>query len=259
LTGPPAESIQAFDVPPGRMHRLSSGEWIVGTSGPSTSLFGGHPKPGVYRFDTPLLRISNDGAHTDTIGEFPSTEVEISVDQGNTIMVPARFARMLSYVVSNDLLVIATADRFQLDLYDRTGRLVRSVRAPDVDVRLTREIEKDYRDFQSARLATASPAQRPAAERRFAQMKLPPTVPAYSSILVDADGNTWVGEYRYDLAPPQQFLIFNGDGQFTGRASVPAALRVMAVHGGRAWGLLRDELDVEYVVAYTLAKENPET
>jgi hypothetical protein len=252
----PTTRIDGLTAPPGRMYRLSSGEWILGTSGSSTAQLGeGRPEAGVYRLDSPVLRISADATRVDTLDLFPSSEVEVRTDQGRVIFGPARFGRQLAYAVVNDEVLIGTGDRLQLDFYSPSGTAVRSVRAPDVHVSLTPEVAAAYRAFLRERAVNAPADQRAALERTISDMQLPETMPAFSSIVVDADGNVWVGEYRYDLDPAQQFLVFDTEGRFTGRATVPRSLRVMAIHDGRVWGRTTDELGVEYVVAYELEQQ----
>lgn len=245
--------IAGLTAPPDRVYRMSAGEWILGTRGSSTAqLGGGPPEPGIYRFDSPILRISADGEQVDTIGLLPSSEVEIREMQGGFRFGPAPFGRTLSYAVANDHVLTGTADRFQFDLHSSSGRSVRSVRAPDVDVSMTPQIEAAYRQFRGERAASGPPDERAEAERSLAEMNMPDSVPAYSSILVDSDGNAWVGEYRFDIRSAQQFLVFDADGRFTGRASMPPSLRVMAIRDGRVWGRHTDDLGVEYVVAHVL-------
>lgn len=252
----PTTRIDGMTAPPGRMYRLSSGEWILGTSGASTAQLGdGPPEAGVYRLDSPLLRISADGSQVDTLGLFPSTEVEIRTDQGGLLFGPAPFGRRLAYAVVDDEVLIATGDRLQLDIYSPAGSVLRSVRAPDVDVSLTSEDGTAYHEFLRERAANASPDQRAAVERSISDTQLPDSMPAFSSIVVDADGSVWVGEFRPDMGAAQQFLVFDTDGRFTGRAAMPPSFRVMAIDGRLAWGRTTDELGVEYVVAYELEEQ----
>lgn len=252
----PTRRVDGLTAPPGRIYRLSSGEWILATSGSSTDQLGrGPPQAGVYRLDSPVLRISADGASVDTLGQFPSSEVEVTTYHGGILFGSARFARRLAYAVVNDEVLIATGDRLQLDFYSPSGAAVRSVRAPDVDVSLTPDIATAYRELLRERAASAPADQRAADERRISEMQLPETMPAFSSIVVDSDGSVWVGEYRYDGEPAEQFLVFDTDGRFTGRARVPPALRVMAIQDGHVWGRTTDDLGVEYVAAYELAQQ----
>jgi hypothetical protein len=246
--------IDGLTAPPGRVYRLSTGEWIVGTSGSSTAQLKNGLEPGVFRLDSPILRLDATGVRADTVGVFPSAEVEVIVDGDNRMFGPARFGRRLSYAVLNDEIATGTADQVQIDFHDPSGRLVRSLRAPDVDVRLTPQIEAAYRAHMQQQMMEWPPAERPAGERMLARMTLPALVPAFAHVIVDADERLWLGEYRFDDTPPQRYLVFGADGNFLGLAITPPSVRVMAISNGRLWGRLTDEDGVEYVVAYTLVE-----
>jgi hypothetical protein len=250
----PTRTIMGLTALPGTMYPLSDGAWVVGTSGSSTTQLGRDPAPGVHRFHSPILRMSNDGMRIDTIGVFPSSEAEIRKMGDRMMFGPARFGRMMSYAVADDLILIGTADRLTVDLYSATGEHVRSVRAPDVDMRLTPAIETAYREFIRERIADAPPEQR-VADRTIPEMELPQTVPAYSSFLVDDEANLWLGEYRYDFTPSRRFLVFDRDGHFITGVTVPSDFRVMTIVRDHVWGRATDDLGVEYIAGYSVQRE----
>src|SRR5690606_21958388 len=148
--------------------------------------------------------------------------------------------------------LVATETAFRLDLFSRDGTLVRSIRAPDVDLALTPEIRDAYIALLRENTDDEPDEDRAELERMIADMEFPATMPAHSTVLVDDESNVWVGEYRYDNGPPQEYLVFDHDGAFIGRASVPPGMVVMAIDADRIWGRRTDELGVEYVVAYAL-------
>jgi hypothetical protein len=250
----PTRTIMGTTALPGTIYQLPDHAWVVGTSGASTAQLGRDPAPGVHRLHSPILRVSNDGMRIDTIGVFPSSEAEITKMGDRMIFGPARFGRTLSYAVADDLILVGTADRLEVDLYSATGQHVRSVRAPEVDLRLTPEIESAYREFIRERMADAPPEQR-AAERTIPEMELPQTVPAYSSLLVDDEANVWLGEYRYDYTPARRFLVFDRNGHFLTGVTVPPEFRALTIARDHVWGRATDDLGVEYVVGYAVQRE----
>jgi hypothetical protein len=255
----PMRRMLGLPAPPGSMHRLSDGSWVVGVSGWSSTQFGPNPAPGVYRVEAPILRVSSDGESIDTLGMFPGNEAEIRT-RGETILFgSARFAHQLEYEVANDEIYIGTGDRMQVDVYSSTGRHVRSVRAPEVDVRLTPAIDAAYRDFSRERIAESEREDPAAAERTVADMELPETMPAYSSLIVDDRGNLWVGEYRYDLAPARRYIVFDPEGRFITGVTVPPDFRVMTIANDHLWGRLTDDLDVQYVVGYAMVRDRSDS
>jgi len=241
--------------PPGAVHRLASGSFVVGVSGFSTAQVGPNPQPGHVRLPSPMLRVAADGSRADTIGMFPGVEIEIRPsDSGGLMFGPARFAKNLSYGVAGDRVYVGTADRFHVDVYSPAGELLRSIRAPDVDVRITPQVEAEYRDYLRARLADVQAEQRAQAERDLAAIELPPTRPAYASFLLDDGGYLWVGAYNLDYTAPRRFVVFDTDGRIVSTVTVPERFRVLAIVGDRVWGVATDELDVQYVTAYGIER-----
>lgn len=251
----PSIPIAGLTAPPSKVYRLSDGSWIIGVSGGmSTAQLPGPPKPGRYRLDSPVLRLSKDGSRIDTLGVFPSGEADIRPYGSTFAFGPAAFGHSLTYGVRNDDVFVGTADRLQVDVYAVDGRLVRSIRGPDISVELTGEIADAYRELQHQRIAKLPPEQRAEAERMSVAVTLPKTVPAYSSLLFDDVGNLWLGEYRFDGKPPERYLVFDPDGGFLTCVTVPAGLRIMAIAGDRVWGRATDSLDVEYVEASSIER-----
>lgn len=244
--------INGLTEPPARLHRIPSGDWILGTAGFTSARLGPDVSDGIHRYDEPLLRITGDGTGVDTLVMLPGTEIQITTRGAGFMMTYAPLGRVSSYTVLGDELIAGTADRLRFDVYSATGTLVRSVRAPDVDVSLTPAIESTYLTMLQERVAQMPDAVRPAAERSLAEMKLPEAVPAYSNIWSDADDNVWLGSLRIGTDWPQHALVFDAAGMFLGRAELPPSLRVMAIGNGFVWGRETDELGVEYVVKYRL-------
>ncbi|HEX7049056.1 MAG TPA: hypothetical protein VF188_02500 [Longimicrobiales bacterium] len=250
-------NITGIIAPPGRMYRLSDGGWVVGSGdGFTTAQLRGNAEPGVHRLESPIVRLSRDGTRVDATGVFPSAEVEVVVDGPRTVFTSALFGRKLSYAVWNDQLFVGTADRLAVDVYSPTGRLLRSVRAPEVDVRWTEEIEAAHREYVRERIASAAPERRPDLESRLVGRELPQTVPAYTSLLVDQQGNLWLGEFRIDHRTPRHFLVFDRDGRFMTGITVPPDFRVLMIPHGQVRGRATDDLGVQYVVGCSIVRDS---
>lgn len=240
---------------PGRVYRLTEGDWLLGIGGFSTSQLGNNADAGVHRLTSPILRIASDGSRIDTVGVFPGQEVEVRATGDRVTVGPARFGRKLSYAVWNDEIFIGTADQLQVDVYAQSGVQIRSVRAPAVGMQLTREIRSAYEDFLRSRVASASPEVQAEMERTISGIDYPSRLPAYSSLLVDDEGNLWVGEYRYDLRTPTRYLVFDSGGRFITRVRVPPNTRVFTVSEDHVWGRTTGELGVEQIVGYLIMHE----
>ena len=78
-------------------------------------------------------------------------------------------------------------------------------------------------------------------------------MPLFGSPFADADGNLWLPSYR--MAYPDEgspYTVISSDGEWLGQVEAPPRFRILDVAGGLVLGVLRDEMDVENVVAYGL-------
>lgn len=230
--------------------RLASGSWVIGRTGISSPDLPPQARTGIVRPTAPMLVVSPDGARTDTLGVFPGMDIEVASALDGRRWGPARFGKRLSYAVSGDYIYVGTADRTEVEVFTADGKLVRSIRAPEVDVAMTPERESEYKSFLRAR----SSRDRAELERTIAALILPPTVPAYNSLMVDATGHLWLAEYRYDLTPARRYVVFDPDGRFVSVVEVPERFTVRTITRDQVWGVATDSLDVEYVIGYTIGR-----
>ena len=109
---------------------------------------------------------------------------------------------------------------------------------------------------------------------------IPDVKPAFRSVMVDADGRIWVDLYApaepipaeeivepepgADEAPPARwreptrFDVFEPDGTYLGRIEAPRGFQTYpraAIEGDRVWAVVRDELDVPYLVRFRIEPE----
>ena len=84
--------------------------------------------------------------------------------------------------------------------------------------------------------------------------RIPSTKPAYAGFFEDEDGYLWV---RPELAEAdgRPFDVFDPEGRYLGRTALPdgiESLQLHAVRGGRAYGVIRDDDGVSYVVRFRI-------
>jgi hypothetical protein len=89
--------------------------------------------------------------------------------------------------------------------------------------------------------------------------------PVYDAIIAEDSGSIWVGEYAGQLGlmglspevrrvPARRWLVFGSDGILAATVGTPEGFVGHAVREGRVWGVFRDELGVESVRGYRIAK-----
>jgi len=115
---------------------------------------------------------------------------------------------------------------------------------------------------------------------RWSGPAIPLTKPAFQTFMVDADGRIWTRLYSEaeripdeeierpepgtDEPPPLRwrepirFDVFDTDGSYLGRLDAPngfATYPQPAIEGDRVWAVVRDELDVSYVVGFRIVPQ----
>ena len=91
----------------------------------------------------------------------------------------------------------------------------------------------------------------------------PSHLPAVGGMLVAEDDNIWLS--RFDPVESEtgeqfsEWWILDAEGAPLGRARTPSGLRLVHVGKDVVWGIERDELDVEYIVRYRLARGGKES
>ena len=198
-----------------------------------------------------VARLSSDGTELDTIAMVAGREVFLSTEDGRAVMSAPLFARTSSAAMGNETVFVGDQEAFEVLRYSPAGVLQQIMRVPDADLQLTTGDVQQLKETLFAR----EPEQRRVMMRdHLEEMAVPPTRPAYGSLIVDALGNLWAGEYARYPAVPRTWTVFTATGELLGEVIVPERFKVLQV--GHDWilGVGQDELDVEYVRVHWLVK-----
>ena len=90
-------------------------------------------------------------------------------------------------------------------------------------------------------------------------MYRPSHLPAVRGVMQAEDGTIWLR--RYDPVESEtgeqmnEWWVLDADGAPLARALTPVGLSMRVINGDTVWGVERDELGVEYIVRYRLAKD----
>jgi hypothetical protein len=202
---------------------------------------------GLYRTSAPVSVLDRYGAVEASLGTFPGSE-RWGVERGTR---PHPFGKATVLAVADDVLYVGTADAFEIEVFDLAGDLIRLIRGPEEDRRITEQYLDAYR---TARLADVDPAERPAIEREIRDMPMPDAFPAYGAIRLDPQGFLWVEHWRRPGASDAKWWVFDQSGRMLGTVVFPLDLTVTEIGEDYVLGVVRDELGVERVRLYDLVK-----
>ncbi len=191
--------------------------------------------PGPAWYHHSLLRVGRDGA-SDTLGRFRATQVYWTGEATTRLA----FARSAVSTLDGFDLIHGDQTSFEFRRFDAAGALKQIVRLAVGPVPVT---EDELTGFLAGFEHHVD------------------TEPAYSALLVDASGNTWVEGFRHPdpAAPPKQPLpgrwyIFARDGRWLGGVDMPGRLRPVSAYGDMVLGIWTDDFGVRSVRAHALIK-----
>ena len=196
------------------------------------------------------LRLARDGGHISLRAGIAGTERTRSGGGDG----PRTWGRSMVFAVAPTGVWFGSADDYELEHVDWTGRVTRIARWAGPDQAVTRERLDRFRDAWLARY------DEPEDRRRFERQRwpdirdgLPEQFPAYEALLTLPDGSMWVTTYGW-RSPEQELHLLDADGAWIRRATMPTGSTVL--DAGPDWVLLgqRGELDVPTVAVYRLVE-----
>jgi hypothetical protein len=260
--GPDGKYVRSFIMP-----RIREGLWPqpIGTFRDGSILVQsgrqfmmGDSPHGVNRDPSVLFRMSRDGEVIDSITSVAGWEryvrtTNVNGRVGFTVhAVP--FARVPHYATGGDRVFVGSSDAFEIDVYDKSGKLERRIRGNQPNRKVTRADIDRMREARIKSAAAQSALYRQRTEEALQEMKVPETMPAYSGLRTDPDGNLWVQEYRAEYEDHTRWSVFDPQGRLLARVTGPAGFTVHDIGRDYIVGLRTDELDVEHIEVYRLTR-----
>jgi len=211
---------------------------------------GGSPlRTGLRRDPTAVALLSPDGVLLDTVAVILGRETFIRSENGRAVMSAPLFARSGAAAVGGSSVVVGDQERFELRVYDESGKLERLIRLPEEGLAVTKA---DVERLIEEEVARRPAAERPGFRRELEAMDVPPTRPAFGDLLVDDAGNLWAAEYARWPQFPRTWTVLDRAGRWLGTVAMPAGFRPLQVGTDRVLGVWRDPMDVERVRLYAL-------
>ncbi len=262
LFDPDGGPVRAFRVEAPGSGALPTG--VIGVSGRHLVLTfnagGAEPEDGIVRW--PAVRIATlsleDGG-VRVVMDVPGREVRADANEEFVQVMEYPFGKGPRYSVSAGRLVVVDTERFAVRSVSLDDGAVTAILRRDEPVRAVTDEDVDaYVEWMTAGSVAAGLHVPPG----LREQPMAPTLPALTSIHLDAAGNLWVEPHsrRGSQVPP--FQVYTPDGEWLGTVSVPPGLEQenlglpvrFEIGDDYILGVWRDELEVEYVRMYGLVK-----
>jgi hypothetical protein len=239
--------------------RFPDGSWLV------TPLFdlpasGERIDGGIHRGRLPLLRYGVDGQLEDTLFTVLGTEL-VYVSQGGEVRpwgLPP-FGRRAAVALGGAGVYVGDQNRFEILEYDLSGRLIRILRLPDADLRIS---DDEYATVLDWRVAGAPAQFRSSVQSILQNLPRAKTRPAYADFIVDLVGNLWVASQAALDRPSRgrnlwgtDWTVLSPDGTWLGTVTMPQHFQPTDIGDDGVLGIFIDSLGVNQVRLYQLMKQ----
>ncbi|MCE2454385.1 MAG: hypothetical protein J4G12_01000 [Gemmatimonadetes bacterium] len=208
-----------------------------------------------YRWEMSLTLERDDSVATLRSG-IPGTERYIHTEYGSSA--PVTWGRDMALAVTATGVWYGSADDYELEHVDWTGRVTHVARWAGPDLEVTSEHLDRYRDAYLARYETAEERRRFERERwPSIRDDLPESFPAYVSegLLSLPNGSMLVVPHPWrELGGRDEFHLLGADGTWLHRLMIPSGRTLL--DAGPGWVLLleRGEFDEQSVAVYELVE-----
>jgi hypothetical protein len=208
--------------------------------------------PGVNQWEELVLRYTQGGQLVDTIAKVLGSEYLALVVEGRRNLLSRPFGRHSVIAVSFNRVYVAYTGDYTIAEYDFAGTLTRLVRLVAPDRPVTDAHRERYAQEWLTEIATDNERNR--IRRLLEVAPFPDALPAFSSILIDADGYLWVEDSRVPAEVRIIYSVFDVDRGLMARVEIPEGLRVYEVGRDYVLGRWQDSLDVAHVRLHELTR-----
>jgi hypothetical protein len=210
-------------------------------------------RAGVFRPIVPVWLSRADSTVGRVVDSVPGSERWGSVRDGRIRGTrPLPLGKQPVLGIGRSQVYVGSADRFQIRALGFSGRVAAVLQRPEPPVSVSKS---DVRSEIEREIANRGEAARPGVERAYAEMVLPSTLPAYTSLIVDADDFVWVRPYPRGSAPSLRWSVFDSKGISVAEIDVPTHLEVFEIGHDYVLGRYLDPLEaIPQVRLYRLGR-----
>ena len=203
---------------------------------------------GLQRHPATIVRMSVDRTSVHPVATVPGWE-HVVVPEGDAIPLMPRVTQVVPTGRGEVVLGIAEALEYSV-LDGETGDVRMIARLPGISLAVTGD------EVDRERQARLGPDPRQFTRDLLDRLPVPTEKPAYESMLLDAEGNVWAGEFlglaRRDEA--RDWYVWDASGVWLGVVETAARFELMRVGSDEVFGVRRDMNDVEHPQVLPLVK-----
>ena len=185
-----------------------------------------------------------DGVRTASLAALPGREYFHFDNRGMPVEMDVAFSRSVYAAAWRDLALVSPNHGYELRAYAADGTLRRIVRVDHTPVPVTDSLVALAREKWGR-------------GDRFDGMPLPPTLPAFATIMADALDHLWVREYPVPgrESPSPVWTVFDPEGQVLGFVETPPRLLVYEIGADYVLGKWFGEPGVMQVQVWPLRRD----
>ena len=208
---------------------------------------------GLTRDEIVYVRCDANGALMDTLAVRPGTEMYSAVQGENRMGGVRPFGLSSQYATHLDGFFHGSGDRYEIEDFTKEGDLRRSLRRPVANMEVT---NADVEGYKRERIENAEDhMQRQINAALVEAIPFPESFPAYRSLVVDAEGNLWVGVSRKPGDDQPRWTVFDRTGRMLGEVRTPEGFSIFQIGEDFVLGRWADEFDIQHVLMYELLRE----
>ena len=215
---------------------------------------------GIYWDSTWFVLYRGADLPIDTIGRYALAE---RAGRASARQRAYHFGHRLQFALAHDRVYVGWSQSYEIGEYTTDGKLLRLIRRAYERRPVTAEVKAQFRADYEAMVRAEAGDVTPEQMRRFLEFvddaDYPEYLPAYSALLIDADGNLWAEDYRIHTESESRWTVFDSTGRWLGTVDMPDGLQVLEIGRDYVLGLRKDDLDLERVSLHALGRTIGET
>jgi hypothetical protein len=231
---------------------LSDGSFVLAAAGSAEDFL--RNDPGERRDSVSYLRFTPDGVLADTLDRRAAEEY-VTARSGHHILIrPVLFGRDSHVAVGGDRVFVGQSDEFRIDVMDRDGTQVMSIRRTgELRTPTRQELARARSEADAAgdaHVRTTGASGSPRTEPLPARA----TVPAFDRLIVDQENHLWVRDFLVSPTDSSRWSVYASEGHRVATVQTPPGVEIYQVGSDWILGRGRDDLDVEIVLLYRLRR-----